>query len=104
MKEKGLTLKKARGRRYPTQTIMDAYYADDIALLANTRTQSESLLHRPKSAAGGIGLHVNTDKTEHIGFNQKGDISTLNGGFLKLVDKFTSHGSSVSSTKNDINA
>ena len=35
-------------------------------------------------------------------FNQTGDISTLNGSSLKLVDKFTSLGSSVSSTKTDI--
>ena len=35
--------------------------------------------------------------------NQRGDISTLKGGPLKLVDKFTYRESSVSSTKNDIN-
>ena len=35
-------------------------------------------------------------------FNQAGDISTLDGTSLKLVDKFTYLGSSVSSTKKDI--
>ena len=35
-------------------------------------------------------------------FNQTGDISTLNGSSLKLVDKFTYLGSSVSSTEKDI--
>ena len=35
-------------------------------------------------------------------FNQTGDISTLNGNSLKLVDKFTYLGSSVSSTETDI--
>ena len=35
-------------------------------------------------------------------FNQTGDISTLNGSSLKLVDKFTYLGSSVSSTETDI--
>ena len=35
-------------------------------------------------------------------YNQTGDISTLNGTPLKLVDKFTYLGSSVSSTENDI--
>ena len=34
-------------------------------------------------------------------FNQKGDISTLDGTSLKLVDKFTYLGSSVSSTEKD---
>ena len=36
-------------------------------------------------------------------FNQTGNISTLNISTLKLVDKFTYLGSSVSSTKTDIN-
>ena len=36
-------------------------------------------------------------------FNQTGDISTLDGSSLKLVDKFTYLGSSVSSTEKDIN-
>ena len=35
-------------------------------------------------------------------FNQTGDISTLNGRSLKLVDKFTYLGSSVSSNKTDV--
>ena len=35
--------------------------------------------------------------------NQRGDISTPNGSTLKLVDKFTYLGSSVSSTEKDIN-
>ncbi len=40
-------------------------------------------------AAAGIGLHANAHKTEFMCFNQKGDISTLDGTSLKLVDKFT---------------
>ena len=36
-------------------------------------------------------------------FNQRGDITTLNGSSQKLVDKFTYIGSSVSSTEKDIN-
>ena len=87
----------------PTQTITDTDYTDDIALIANTPPQTKSLLHCLEWAAGGIGLHVNVDKTEYKCFNQSGDISTLKGGPLKLVDKFTYFGSSVSSTENDIN-
>ena len=49
-----------------------------------------------------IGLHVNTHKTEFMCFNQTGDISALDGSSLKLVDKFTYLGCSVSSTKKDI--
>ena len=71
IKENGFTLKKARNRQYPTETIMDADYADDIALLANTSTQTESLLHCLKQAASGIGLHVNADKTGYMYLNKK---------------------------------
>ena len=72
---------------------MDADNADDIALLANTPIQVESSLHSLERAAGGMGPIVNADKTEYICFNQRGDISTLNRGPLKLVDKFTIFGS-----------
>ena len=46
--------------------------------------------------------HVNSGKTEYMCFNQRGDISTLNGFSLKQVDKFSYHGSSVSSNETDI--
>ena len=103
MKDLGFKLTKERSRRYPAQTIMDVDYADDIALQANTLAQAETLLHSLEWAAASISLHVNTDKTEYMCFNQRGDISTLNGNSLKHVDKFTYLGSSVSSTKTDIN-
>ena len=102
MKENSFTLAKKRSRWYPIQTIMDT---DDIALLANTPTQAKSLLHSLENAAYGIGFHVNADKTECMCFNQnpKGDISTLKGDSLKLVNMFTYFRSSVSSTENEIN-
>ena len=34
-------------------------------------------------------IHNNAHKTEYMCFNQSGDISTLNGSTLKLVNKFT---------------
>ena len=102
-KKKASMLTKERSRRYLAQTIKDMDYTDDILLLANTPAQAESLQHTLKWEAGGIGLHVNADKTEYMCFNQRGDNSILNGGLLKIVDKFTYLGSSFSSTKNDIN-
>ena len=87
---------------YPAKTITDADYADDIELLANAPAQAGTLLHSLERAAAGIGLHVNTYKTGYMCFNQRGDISTLNSTSLKLVDKFTYLGSSVSSTETDI--
>ena len=49
-----------------------------------------------------FGLQVNAHKTEYMCFNQTGDISTLGGSSLKLVDMFTCLGSCVSSTEKDI--
>ena len=68
------------------------------AILANTPNQAETQLHSLERAAAGIGLHVNAHKTEYTCDNQTGNISTLDGTSLKLVDKFTYLGSSVSST------
>ena len=98
----GFDLTKKRSRRYPAKTISDADYADDKALLANTPNQAETLLHSLERAAAGIDLHVNAHKTEYMCYNQTGDITTLDGASLKLVGKFTYLGSSVSSTKKDI--
>ena len=85
------------------QTITGTDYAEDIALLATTPTQAKSLLHSLELAVGCIGLHVNAEKMKHMCFNQKGGISTLNSGSLKLVNNFKYLGSSISSTENDIN-
>ena len=93
LKNKGFKLTKERIWRYLTQTITDSDHADDIALLANIRTQAETLLER---ALVGISHHDNADMTEYMSFNQSGDISSLNGSSLKPVDKFIYLGSSVS--------
>ena len=50
------------------QSIRDADYADDTALVANNFNQAESLLHSLENAISGTGLHVNADKTENIVF------------------------------------
>ena len=99
IKENSFELTKERSRRYPVKTITDTDY---IAILANAPTQAETLLHSLEWAAASIGFHVNAHKMEYICFNQTGNISTLNGSSLKPVDKFTYLGSSVSSTKTDI--
>ena len=93
---------KRMKQKVPAKIITDADYADDIELLANAPAQAVTLLHNLKRVAAGIGLQVNAHKTEYMCFNQTGDISTLNGSFLKLVDKFSYLGSSVSSTEIDI--
>ena len=102
IRENGFELTKKSSRRYPAKTITDADYADDIAILANTSNQAETLLHSLEWAAAGIGLYVNSHKMEYICYDQIGNISTLDGTPLKLVDKFTYLGSSIVSTEKDI--
>ena len=102
IRENGFELTKKRSRRHPAKTITNADYADDIAILANIPNQAETLLHSLEWAIAGIGLHVNAHKTEYMCYNQTGDITTLDGTPLKLVDKFIYLGSSVWSTEKDI--
>ena len=73
-----------------------------IAILANISNQAETLLHSLERAAAGIGIHVNAHKTEYMCYNPTGDIWTLDGTSLKLVDKFSYLGSSFASTEKDI--
>ena len=103
IKENGFKVTKERSRGYPAQTIKGIDYAGGIAFLTNAPTQVEFRLHSLERAVADRGLYFKAYKTEYMCFNQSGDISTLNGSSLKLVDKFTYQGSSVSSTEKDIN-
>ena len=85
MKDNGFMLAKER-RRYPAQTITDVDDVDNISLLANTPNQAESLLDRLKRVAAGICLNVNDDMMQLMCFSQRGDVSTLNSNYLKLVE------------------
>ena len=69
IKENGLKLTKKRSRKYPAKTITNADYTDDIAILANSPAQAETLLHSLERADTGIGLYVNAHKTEYMCFN-----------------------------------
>ena len=53
--------KKNKKKQYPAETITDT---DDKGLLENTTAQAKSLQHSLEQAAGGIDLHMNTNKTE----------------------------------------
>ena len=55
---------------YPAESVTDADYADDLALLANAPPQAKSLLCSIKLAARYMGLYLNSDKTEFLCFNQ----------------------------------
>ena len=64
--------------------------------------QDNMIMHSLERAAEGIGLHANAHRTEYMYYNQTGDISTRDRTSLKLEDKFTYLGKSVSSTEKDI--
>ena len=100
---KWLYTKKAKSRQYPTETIMNTDYADDITLLVNTPTQAKSLKHCLEQAAGDLGLCMNTNKMEYMSFNQEKASLILNGNPLKLVDMFSYLSISISSIKSDVN-
>ena len=89
IKDNSFKLTKKRRRSYPAHTITEPDYTDDIPILANIPAQAETLLHSLERAGADIGLYVNARKTEYMCFNKRGNISTLNGISLKLVDKFT---------------
>ena len=72
-----------------------------VAVHRSTSLMSSSLLLQ-QCLACLVRLHVNAHKTEYMSYNQTGDVFTLDGTPLKLVDKFTYLGSSVSSTEKDI--
>ena len=74
IRENGFELTKKESSKYPAKTFTDAENTDDIAILANTPNQAETLLHSFEEATAGIGLHVNVHKTEYMCFNQTGDI------------------------------
>ena len=76
-----------------------AFSRPNVGVHESTSLMSSSLLLQQCPASG---LHANAHKTEYMCYNQTGDISTLDGTSLKLVDKFTYLGSSVSSTEKDI--
>ena len=65
--------------------------------------EPECLLHSIEQAAIGIGLDVNSQKTEFMCFKSDSAVSTLNDKPLKLVEYFTYLGSNISSTEGDVN-
>ena len=52
----GIVLKKRRRRRHPPQLLSDLDFADDIALLEETITKAQDLLHRVEKACQSVGL------------------------------------------------
>ena len=55
-------------------------YTDNLALLTNALTQVECLLHSLEQATSGIGMSMNSNKTDFMCFNQYSAISSISNG------------------------
>ena len=80
--------KKTRSEKHPVESITHADCSHNPAHLANAPAQIEFLLHSLEPVARGIGLNMNSDKTEFICFNQDCVIYSLKGNLLELMDQF----------------
>ena len=69
----------AGSRQYLAETITDADYGDDLALIINTPTYARSLLHNLEQAAYGIGFPLNANRTDYKCFKREGTISITGG-------------------------
>ena len=85
------------------ENIPNADDAVDRVLIANTPVQGKCLLHSQEQAARGIGLDMNSDKTEFMCFKQDGVISALRDKPLKLADHFRYLDINISSTESSVN-
>ena len=66
--------------------------------------QAQDFLHRVQENAGKISLHLNSDKTEFMSFNQAQDsiLKTVNNENIKKVDNFKCLGVWIDGNANDV--
>ena len=88
--ELGFKINRKRSRRHNPNVITDLDFADDIALVAEELEQAQDFLHCVQENAAKIGLHLNSDKTEFMSFNQVQGIvlKTVNNENIKKVNNF----------------
>ena len=63
IKENDFTLKKKTIKRYPSKSMSDAEYADDLVLLVNILAQAECQMYCIEQAVEDIGFNVTANKT-----------------------------------------
>lgn len=99
---KGLQLQPRQSRRFPAKHITDLDYADDLALVAETVADAESLLQSLETTAELVGLHCNERKTEYITTNPSpSELKSLSGTCIKRVDDFKYLGSFIMDSHKD---
>ena len=102
--ELGFKLDRKRSRRHNPNVITDLDFADDIALVAEELEQAQDFLHCVQENAAKIGLHLNSDKTEFMTFNEVQDtiLKTVNNENIKKIDSFKYLGAWIDDTANDV--
>ena len=102
--ELGFNLDRKRSRRHNPNVITDLDFADDIALVAEELEQAQDFLHCVQENAAKIGLHLNSDKTEFMTFNEVQDtiLKTVNNENIKKIDNFKYLGAWIDDTANDV--
>ena len=100
----GFTLKTRQSRRHPAETVTDADFADDIALLSNMIIQAQELLSRLEDSAESVGLYMNSKKTKAIVYNQDTSTPLISkaGDAIEIVPDFVYLGAWVDSSERDI--
>ena len=58
----GFTVKPRQSRRIPAETVTDAGFADDIALLSDLITQAQELICRLEDSAESVGLYMKYER------------------------------------------
>ena len=102
--ELGFKIDRKRSRRHNPNVITDLDFADDIALMAEELEQAQDFLHCVQENAAKIGLHLNSDKTEFMTFNEVQDtiLKTVNNENIKKIDNFKYLGAWIDDTANDV--
>ena len=100
----GFKIDRKRNRRHNPDVITDLDFADDIALVTEELEQAQDFLHRVLENAAKIGLHLDSDKTEFMSFNQAQDsvLKTVNNQNIKKVDNFKYLGAWIEDTAIDV--
>ena len=97
----GITLHQQIGRHCPAIKLMDADFADDVALLSNTMNEAQGLLNTVESASESVRWAMNADKTKFMCYEQDSQIQSLKsveGKNLECVTNFEYPSSWISTT------
>ena len=91
--EIGSTIKPCRSRRVKAEKISDTDFTDDIALIADTVKEAETLMQEVERVDATVGLRMNEGKTKSITQNIENPATkgkSLGNSTIEHVEDFTS--------------